>query len=40
MFLNDREFRLRHDDLVLFLKIDFAIRSNENNDKFELKFKI
>ena len=38
MFLNDREFRLRRDDLVSSLKIDFAMKSNENNDELELKF--
>ena len=38
MFLKDREFHLRRDDFVLFLKIGFAMKSNENNNKFELKF--
>ena len=38
MFLKNHEFRLRRDDLVSFLKIDFAMRLNENNNKFKSKF--
>ena len=38
IFLNEREFHLRRDDFISFLKIDFAMKSNENNNKFESKF--
>ena len=39
MFLNNREFYLRRDDLISFLKINFTIKLNENNDEFKSKFK-
>ena len=34
----NRELHLQCDDFILFLKIDFAAKSNKNNNKFELKF--
>ena len=38
MFLKNRELRLRRGDFILFLKVDFAMKSNENNNEFGLKF--
>ena len=38
MSLNNHKFHLHRDNLVSFLKIDFAIKSNENNDEFKSKF--
>ena len=38
VFLKDREFRLRRNDLILFLRVDFAAGSNENSNELESEF--